>query len=255
MPNGGALRHDLSVRRMSNTCTTCPSTRARRCAGLSVFKPYRLLLRTAAAGMLALLLARHGLTRRTLGTVVASLLLTYSEDALAVLNTSGSLRMLLQRAGLMPGSTGRSSPAPPPPALVRWRLAVDGMRCQACAARVRGSLSHLPGVHNASVKLDEGSVEVWADRKTGPAGEELVGIVAALDSSYGVSLAERSCYGTHQQPVPCSARAATAAAAGGQAPEVLGGQPSTADGVQPLTDRRRPGAAAVQADSPQGNEL
>lgn len=175
------------------------------CAGLSVFKPYRPGLRLLTAGMLALLLARHGVSRGTIGTAVASLLLTFSDDALAAVNRQGSLRLLLRRAGLL----GRSRPAGDggadegrDPALVRWSVDVEGMRCQACAARVRGSVAALYGVRNATVELERGRVEVFAEPGAVEGGA-LSAAIGALDVSYAVRVAGPECFTADDLLVAC----------------------------------------------------
>jgi copper chaperone CopZ len=176
-----------------------------------VFKPYRLYLRLMTAALLGVLLVRNGVSRRTLGTVVCSLLLTYSEDALSLVNSHGSVRLLLRRAGLLPrgkgasrggGAGGVGAPLPPP-ALVRWQLEVAGMRCQACAARVRGRIADLPGVRNATVALERGRVNVWADGGAPVTGAGLADAIASLDSSYVVRLKERTCFAADGSRANC----------------------------------------------------
>jgi copper chaperone CopZ len=195
------------------------------CAGLSVFKQYRGLLRLATAGLLGLMFARAGVNRRTLGTLVCSLLLTFSEDMVAAVNRAGSIRALLAPVPPAAGSGDAAATAaaaaaaaaataaataavPKPHSLVRWSIGVKGMRCQACAARVRGSVAALPGVVNATVKLDKGRVVVWADASSSSSpsssslsagagalsGPALVSAISALDPSYAVSVAGRSCH-------------------------------------------------------------
>lgn len=193
-----------------------------RCAGLSVFKPYRPVLRLVTASLVGLLLLRQGINRRTLGTIMCSMLLTFSEDALAVINRHGSLRIVLQRAaGILKGdssTSGSSSTAQAAaPAMVKWRLDVDGMRCQACAARVRGSVVALPGVRNATVELQQGRVEVWTDGGIRTdLGSELAGTIGAIDASYAVQLAGQECYSKDDQPVPCGQELVAAFVAAGQ---------------------------------------
>ncbi len=176
------------------------------CAGLSVFKPFRLLLRLATAALLALLLVRNGVSRRTLGTVVCSVLLTYSEDAIALLNRHGSVRQLLRRAGLLRGD-GSSSGGDPAnkraPSVVRWELDVKGMRCQACAARIRAGIAALPGVHNATVELTAGSVEVWAESDGSVTGDKLAALVLGIDESYTVAVTARDCFTADDKPAAC----------------------------------------------------
>ncbi|GBF89537.1 hypothetical protein Rsub_02255 [Raphidocelis subcapitata] len=200
-PPGRALRGDLPVvvgalagGLMASSCCLVQlalNSLSVGCAGLSVFKPYRSLLRLATAAMLGALLLRSGLNRRTLGTLVCSLLLTFSEDAVSAVNRAGSVRALLTRAGLLPRA---AAPPSPPPPLVRWRVEVQGMRCQACAARVRGSVAALPGVRNATVELGAGRVEVWAEPGAPLSGGALAAAIRALDPGYAVGTAGRECF-------------------------------------------------------------
>lgn len=181
------------------------------CAGFSLLRPYRHWMRLATAAMLGLLLARHGASRRTLGTVVASVLLTCSEDAVSAVNRAGSVRALLQRASASASAAllarrhhhERRQPAAAA-ALIRWRLDVEGMRCQACAARVRSAVASLPGVRNATVELEGGRLDVWCDGAAAVRGEQLAAAVSSLDASYRVSLAGAECFGASDAPVPCS---------------------------------------------------
>lgn len=186
---------------------------------MSVFKPYRSLLRLATAAMLGLLLARNGITRRTLGTAMCSLLLMLSEDALSVINRHGSVRMLLQRAGLL----RRSVESADPPALVKWELNVQGMRCQACAAHIRGTVSALPGIKNATVQLQEGRVDVWAyGSSDAVTGDKLVSIIGSLDPTYAVIVARHSCYAKDERQVGCGKQAQpTPAVEVAQEPQLL----------------------------------
>ena len=165
-----------------------------------MFKPYRLFLRLTTAALLGILLIRSGVSRRALGTVMCSLLLTYSEDAVTLINRHGSMRQLLQRTGLL-----RKRAAPPsPPAVVRWQLDVQGMRCQACAARVRTSVAVLPGVRNATVELGEGRVEVWAESGGPVTGDVLKGTISGIDDAYAVAVTSRDCFTADGTSVTCT---------------------------------------------------
>jgi copper chaperone CopZ len=203
-----------------------------------VFKPYRNLLRVLTAGMLALLLARHGVNRRTIGTVVCSVLLTFSEDALSVINRQGSLQDLLRHMSLPHG--GGHPAVQRDPAIVRWRVDVDGMRCQACAARIRGSVAALPGVRNATVELAEGRVEVWAEH--GVQGQWLADAITAIDASYAVKLGGRECFASDDQPVACEGGTLLEK----QSPASNG---ATSGGRQEQQQqRRRPGPPSLQQE-------
>jgi copper chaperone CopZ len=195
-----------------------------------VFRPYRFALRLATAALLGLLLARNGVSRRTLGTVVASLLLTYSEDALSLVNSHGSVRLLLRRAGLLRGGGegdggADGKPLPRPPALVRWAFEVRGMRCQACAARVRGAAAGLPGVVNATAALEARRVEVWADTAGPATAEGVAGAIRALDASYAVSLqAPPECFDDAGGEVACGASGGGGGGGGGGGAALGGGR-------------------------------
>lgn len=236
------------------------------CAGFSVLRPYRPHLRAATAALLALLLVRHGASRRTLGTAVAALLLTYSEDAVGAANRAGwgPLRALLQRAGEAAQLLRVGSAAPHKAAVVRWRLDVAGMRCQACAARVRAAAAALPGVRNASVDLAAGAVEVWADASAAAGsgdggggggaaavtrGGALVAAVAALDPSYRVALAGAECFSAAAAAAACPANLEAVGAAAG-----VGGGSSNGGGAAKDGGVGEPQQCARQAGDPAQQE-
>lgn len=167
------------------------------CAGFSVLTPYQPYFRLATGGLLAYLLASHGINRRSLTTIALSLALMASQDALRMHNSQGglmqALALWLQRQGL--ASEGD-------PTSMHVTLVVGGLRCEGCAAHLRGSLAAVAGVHNASVHFKEGVAEVWADsRLVGP--DVLVEVVERLDPTYTAQLSGAACFDRTSQPAAC----------------------------------------------------
>jgi copper chaperone CopZ len=151
------------------------------------------------SGFLAFLFARQGVTRRTLLTLALSLGLMISQDAVSMYNR-GELQQALGR--LVRGPPSEGVPAPAAPACARYTLAVAGLRCEGCAARLRGTLASLDGVHNATVHFAEARVEVWADSGAVD-GRQLVSAVQQLDPSYTADVQQQECYDVHDVPVAC----------------------------------------------------
>lgn len=184
------------------------------CAGFSALTPYRPFFRALTAASLAALAARQGLTdRRTLATAAAALALAASSDVLAAVNRRGGggettpttplppmlllpplvaapLRRALAPLNLPPVLRAYldavTLPPPPPPstdAPKRVALRVKGIRCEACAARVRGALQRVPGVLNATVDVDRGEAVAYvvgSDEEQ----DELVAAVEGLKAGY-----------------------------------------------------------------------
>ncbi|KAF8064672.1 hypothetical protein HT031_003474 [Scenedesmus sp. PABB004] len=185
------------------------------CAGFSALTPWRHAFRAVTVACLAHLALTQGLNRRTLLTVALSLSLMASQGAVAAHNRGGgalpggsALRALLARWGLA------APPAPRPPAAVRTRLAVAGVRCEACAARLRAALGALPGVDGVSVELGApGAAEltVWSNTTgaAAPDARALAAAVRATDASYVVSEADarRECFDAAGAAAPCPAAA------------------------------------------------
>jgi copper chaperone CopZ len=91
------------------------------------------------------------------------------------------------------GGMSALSPPPPPAAASLVKLRVRGVRCEACAARVRGALQAVGGVVNATVDVERGEAAVWflgADSKDSDGGGEpqqlLVEAVEGLKDGYEV---------------------------------------------------------------------
>lgn len=57
---------------------------------------------------------------------------------------------------------GESATTPPQTGEVEWRLAIDGMTCQACAVRLQSELRKVPGVAEAKVDYGQGTAVVLA---------------------------------------------------------------------------------------------
>lgn len=179
------------------------------CAGFSALTPYRHVFRAITAGTLGYLLLSQGLNRRTVTTLLLSLALATSQDLLAARNT-GSLQQLLAGWGVT-GRTGQQQqhqqPQQPPVAASKTMLQVQGMRCEACAARLRGNLAAVEGVDGCTVQLVAGVVEVWSNSSSPVQPDVLLEAVRATDNSYDVRLLSQECFDAGEAQMPCPAAA------------------------------------------------
>jgi copper chaperone CopZ len=201
------------------------------CVGFSALTPYRGFFRTLTGACLAYLLLVQGPSRRTLATVALSIALMVSQDAVAMHN-SGALSTVLRgtleafrRRASSAADTGLSNSLPAAVA-ARALLRVKGLRCEACASRLRHALVSLDGVIGCTVSLGDGLVEVWsnvtatATLATGsgsgsgttiaatslmlPRGDALIAAVRAVDASYTAELLEEArCFGAAGEDTPC----------------------------------------------------
>lgn len=185
------------------------------CAGFSVLTPYRHYFRAVTGSLVAYLLFVQGLNRRTLTTVLLSAGLMASQDVLSLYN-KGQLRsgvqQLLQHVRVRPPGAAERQQAQQRQTLAasRTKLQVKGMRCEGCAARLRGNLASLEGVDGCTVAFSEGLVEVWSNRSQPVAVQALVQAVQETDRSYEVGVLSRDCFDAQgrQRPCPCAPAAA-----------------------------------------------
>jgi copper chaperone CopZ len=103
--------------------------------------------------------------------------------ALAPLNLPPVLRAYLDAVTLPP-------PPPPPLAPKKVALRVKGIRCEACAARVRGALQRVPGVLNATVDVDRGEAVAYVMSGSDEEQDELVAAVEGLKAGYEAEVLE-----------------------------------------------------------------
>ncbi|KAF6254319.1 hypothetical protein COO60DRAFT_333006 [Scenedesmus sp. NREL 46B-D3] len=178
-----------------------------------------MLLSASAAGTLGCLLLSQGLNKRTVTTLLLSLALATSQAVLASRNTGSlsaglpGLQQLLSGWGGS-GSLHQQQPQQPqqlPVAASRTKLQVQGMRCEACAARLRGNLAAVEGVDSCTVQLAAGVVDVWSNSSSPVQPSVLLDAVKATDDSYKVQLLSRECFDAAEGALPCPAVAAAAA--------------------------------------------
>lgn len=177
------------------------------CAGFSALTPYRTHFRLVTAALLAALFINGGVNRRSLTTTAVTLALVFSQDALAAYNT-GRLPPALQA---LLGTWAWPPPAaqPSPPAATRYQLEVAGIRCEACAARIKGVVAAVPGVANTAVQFSKRQVEVWASGSGLNTGQ----LVAAIEGAgYTAQVTHRDCFNDRHQQQPCTGRLQPAAA-------------------------------------------
>lgn len=181
------------------------------CAGFSALTPYRHVLRAVTGGFLGYLLLTQGLTRRSITTVLLSCMLMASQNILAARNKGylslAGLQQLLQDYRVLPGSTAQHQAAQRLVAASKTSLRVQGMRCEACAARLRGNLAALDGVDGCTVQLAAGSVEIWSNSSSPVQPEVLLEAVKATDDSYSAEVMGRECYDSADQQLACPAAA------------------------------------------------
>jgi copper chaperone CopZ len=178
------------------------------CAGFSALTPYRTHFRLVTAALLAALFMNGGVNRRSLTTTAVTLALVFSQDALAAYNT-GRLPPALQA---LLGTWAWPPPAAqqqPPPASTRYQLEVAGIRCEACAARIKGVVAAVPGVANTTVNFSKRQVEVWASGS----GLDTDHLVAAIGGAgYTAQVTHRDCFDDRHQQQPCTGHLQPAAA-------------------------------------------
>ena len=180
------------------------------CAGFSVLTPYQRYFRFLTVGILGYLLSRQGANSRTLSTVAVSLMLMFSQDAVSAYNKRAlppAVEQLLERLSTTTLSSSSSSSSSSsnakelqPPTNSKYTLNVSGIRCEACASRVKGVLLGLEGVHNCSVSLADGKVEVWTDAVS-VHGEQIAAAVA--EKGYDAHGMEQQCYDKASKLQPC----------------------------------------------------
>jgi copper chaperone CopZ len=199
------------------------------CVGFSALTPYRGAFRGLTGALLAYLLYSQGLNRHSVATLLLSTALMVSQDVVAVHNRGEALPRSVQDA-LQRARWRQHGRQQQPPAATRTQLAVTGLRCEACAARLRRSLAAVPGVDGCTVAFNEGLVEVWSNRSQPVGVAELRDAVAATDSSYSVTDVSRVCFDASEQRQPCGAERHAAV----QHSEAAAAGSSAADGKQEL---------------------
>jgi copper chaperone CopZ len=177
------------------------------CAGFSALTPYRNHFRLVTAALLAALFMNGGVNRRSLTTTAVTLALVFSQDALAAYN-SGRLPPALQ-ALLDTLAWAPPAAQPQPPAATRYQLEVAGIRCEACAARIKGVVAAVPGVANTSVHFSERQVEVWV----AGSGLDTGHLLAAIEGAgYTAQVTQQDCFNDRHQQQPCTGPPQPAAA-------------------------------------------
>jgi copper chaperone CopZ len=176
------------------------------CAGFSALTPYASYFRLLTGGFVTYLLWTHGLTRRTFTTAALSGLLIISQDLVKLHNSGelGNVQQVLAQYGLLPAAW-KSSTAGAPIAAHRILLQVQGMRCESCAARLRGNLQAVQGIDSCTVKFSAGTVEVWSNGTQPVPSQALLQAVEATDSSYIAKVLERQCFDARENQQPCPA--------------------------------------------------
>lgn len=190
------------------------------CAGFAVLKPWKPYMRAWTLALVVRTLLQSGSNRRSLCLVALTLALTYSEDLLAWHNRKGvvwgSLAGGAPAANLAPepeplgtGQQGVGRPDAAPPAVAAqcsegeaacaltggqrqayMRLTVQQIKCEGCAAKLRASISHVPGVQRCTVDYDTGSVLVWGSEDLDAL--DVQAAIRVTDFSYKVQLLEHS---------------------------------------------------------------
>eukprot|EP00878_Enallax_costatus_P016107 GHUV01016889.1.p1 GENE.GHUV01016889.1~~GHUV01016889.1.p1 ORF type:complete len:159 (+),score=33.98 GHUV01016889.1:199-675(+) len=148
------------------------------------------------------MLATQGVNRRTLSTALISCLLMVSQDLLGAQNRGdvSSVPQLFSNYRLLPRLQQQRLPQP---AAQKTVLQVQGMKCEACAARLRGNLAALGGVDGCKVDFQKGRLEVWSNSSEPVETQVLLEAVTATDDSYKVEIVERECYDAGGQSLPC----------------------------------------------------
>lgn len=123
-----------------------------------------------------------------------------SQDLLSAQNRGdlNSIQQLLTSYKLFPNTQQQRLTAQ------KITLQVQGMRCEACAARLRGNLASTAGVDGCTVEFQSGHIEVWSNSSRPVQQQTLLDAVQATDSSYQVKVVGRECSGVNDALLQCS---------------------------------------------------
>lgn len=190
---GGLLSSSCCVLQLVLNCMSIG------CAGFSAITPYQSYFKLLTGGLLSYLVRKQGLNRRTATTVLCSCMLMMSQDIVSIYN-KGTMQHLLHRSGLLGKQQQEQQQEP---ATAKFILKVHGLRCEACAARLRGALHAVSGVQNCTVNLEGGEVEVWGIPSS-ITGSQLVKHITDIDPGYTAQIVGHVCYGSQQTLTPCA---------------------------------------------------
>lgn len=158
--------------------------------------------RLITGGFLSYMLATQGVNRRTLSTALISCLLMASQDLLGAQNR-GDLQRIPQFLSSYKLLSSLQEQYSQQPAAQKVVLHVQGMKCEACAARLRRNVAGLDSVDSCTVDFQKGQVEVWSNSSEAVQPQVLMEAVRATDDSYKVDVIARKCYNAADQRRPC----------------------------------------------------
>ena len=149
------------------------------------------------------MIATQGVNRQTLSTALMSCLLMVSQDLLGAQNRGdlNSVPQLFSSYKLLPWLQQQQQL--PQLAAQKTVLQVQGMKCEACAARLRGNLASLDGVDSCKVDFQRGQLEVWSNSSEPVQIQVLLEAVRTTDDSYKVEVIKNECYDGAGQSLPC----------------------------------------------------
>lgn len=164
--------------------------------------------RLLTGSFLSHLLISQGINKRTITTTLLSLLLMASQDLVATQNHGrfSSIQQVLVQYKLLPSSSISHIPQQQQHqqlAAQKITLHVQGMRCEACAARLKGNLAALDGVDGCSVHFQTKQVDIWSNSSAAVQPEVLLEAVRATDDSYDVRIVSQDCYNTANDKIAC----------------------------------------------------
>lgn len=133
--------------------------------------PYRPIFLSLTVVMISLLIYRNGLSKST----VCSMLLTAS------LSATPEIVKFINRDLLLTTVTNQNE-------VEVFEISIEGMRCEACANRIKTALAIQNGVIQSKVDFSEQKAIVLAELGFNELGRKLVEIIQKLDDSYKVKL-------------------------------------------------------------------
>lgn len=143
------------------------------CVGFSKLTPYEPFFKSLSGGLIALMLYKYGLTRRTVTTLLITGMLMGSKEVVR-LHNDGSLKWMQGYQH----EEGRGAP-------LQFQYKVMGIRCEGCASRVKQVVLGLPDVVNCTVNFDQKLLTV-VSRTAKVNEEQLIHTIQGLDPMYKV---------------------------------------------------------------------
>ncbi|KAL7324694.1 hypothetical protein PS15p_209848 [Mucor circinelloides] len=141
------------------------------CAGFAVFTPYRSVLSTITVLLLSYNLATTATavqTRHKLVVLIVSILLMVSPEVVQWVNQSS--------ATTLTATTTKSHQY--------YRIHLDGLGCEACANRIKNTLTSTEWISDAKVYFNNKTAIVEIRDNAGTKNNQLVDLIKSIDNKY-----------------------------------------------------------------------